>query len=125
MAENGRIRAPAGLSTRARRLFREIVDGWALDADQVAVLEAGCRALTRLEAAEAVVAEDGLTVDGSKGQPRPHPLLSTIDVERRAFVQALKQLDLARHQPAKPQPRDGRGMWSSGHVIPLYPSKEA
>jgi phage terminase small subunit len=105
-----RPRTPSGLSPRARRLWREVTGGWELDADQLAVLEAGCRALTRMRAAEAQVADEGLTSPGSKGQPRPHPLLAVVDTERRAFLAALKQLDLERDDE-RAQPRNFRGQF--------------
>jgi phage terminase small subunit len=113
--ENRPIRTPAGLHTRARRLFREVVDGWELDPDRLVLLEAAARALTRLLDAEAQVAADGLTVVGSRGQPRPNPLLATIDTERRAVAVLLKQLDLARDEDEEPA-RDWRGKFAKGDL---------
>lgn len=87
-------RAPTGLSTRARRLWRDVVKTYVLDGDGLALLEVACRSMTRLEEAEQTVAEEGLTADGSKGQPVAHPLLAVIDRERTGFLRAMRQLDL-------------------------------
>jgi P27 family predicted phage terminase small subunit len=102
------VRAPAGLSTRARRLWREVASGWDLDPDERVVLEEACRALTRVEQLEERVTADGPVTAGSKGQPREHPLLPAIDRERRAVLVALKQLGLDR-EVEQVQGRDSRG----------------
>jgi hypothetical protein len=109
-----------------------VVTEWALDVDQLAVLEAGLRAADRMAEAEATVKSEGLTVAGSKGQPRPHPLLATIDVERRAFLAALKALDLERDDPARARDWKGRyakgdlrGRESKGHTDNVRPMRGA
>jgi hypothetical protein len=51
------------------------------------VTEAG-RLLDRVDAIAAAVEADGLTISGSRGQPRPHPLLA----EQRQTALALGRL---------------------------------
>lgn len=113
-------RAPAGLSRRARRLWRDVVEGWELDTDSLAVLESACRAWTRMEAAEDAVERDGLTVAGSRGQPVQHPLLPVVDRERAAALAALKQLGLeTAEESAGPPPRDTQGRYRPRNVVDL------
>ncbi len=48
----------------------------------------------RLAEVRAVLAAEGLTVGGSKGQSRPHPLLVAESVLRREVAQGLRRLRL-------------------------------
>jgi len=56
------------------------------------------RARDRLAQVQAVLAADGPTVSGSKGQVRPHPLLVTESVLRREIAQGLDRLHLSPGQ---------------------------
>jgi phage terminase small subunit len=87
-------RAPAGLSKQAQRLWRDTLATYVVEADRLVTLELACRALTRLEAAEAVLDSDGLTTTGSKGQVVPHPMLAAVDRERSAYVRLVRLLGL-------------------------------
>jgi hypothetical protein len=53
------------------------------------------RAADRLAEIRAVLAAEGLTVKGSKGQSRPHPLLIAESVLRREVAQGMKSLRLS------------------------------
>ena len=52
------------------------------------------RGRDRLAQVRAVLENEGLTVQGSKGQTRPHPLLVSESVLRREVVAAFKRLRL-------------------------------
>ena len=90
---------PAHLSEEARALWK----GLSRDALEVAggaevdflLLENLLLIWDRLAAATAAIAEEGLTVTGSKGQMRPHPLLSFEAGLRREFASGLDQLGLS------------------------------
>src|SRR5436190_21581081 len=68
---------PKGLSAPGKALWRAILgdleDGWELDRRELHFLERACRAEDQLGALEAVVAKDGSTVSGSRGQTVVHP----------------------------------------------------
>jgi hypothetical protein len=58
------------------------------------LLEQVVRALDLIEEMEARVAEDGLTVRGSAGQPRANPLLAEIRQQQTALARLLGALEL-------------------------------
>jgi len=90
--------APADLSPESAELWpgmardvKATMGGAAID---FVVLHDLLRARDRLAEVRAVLAAEGLTVAGSKGQSRPHPLLVTESVLRREVGQGLKALRL-------------------------------
>jgi hypothetical protein len=64
-------RAPSGLGSKARRLWREVVDTFELMPNELPLLTEVVRCVERLEQLEDVVQEEG--VMGADG--RPHPAL--------------------------------------------------
>ena len=91
--------APRDLSATARAL-------WPGLASDVAQLNAGAavdflllaellRTQDRLDEIRAVLRNEGLTIPGSKGQTRPHPLLVTEAVYVRAVAAAYARLRLS------------------------------
>lgn len=84
--------APADLSASTRALWAGLVKEFKLvhgvkapgESDVIRLGEV-LRAVDRLEAVGARLGQDGLTVLGSRGQERPHPLLNT-ERELRAEV---------------------------------------
>jgi P27 family predicted phage terminase small subunit len=90
--------APADLSAQSRAAWlglaadvEQTLGGAAVDFDALAD---HLRAKDRLVQVRAVLAVEGLTVSGSKGQTRPHPLLVTESVLRREVAQGLTRLSL-------------------------------
>ena len=69
-------RAPSGLGQAGRALWREVNREFGLAAHESAILVQVCRIVDRLDAIEAELAGAELTVPGSTGQPRAHPLLA-------------------------------------------------
>ena len=63
-------RAPSGLGSSARRLWREVVNTFELMPHELAVLREVVRVVDRLEQLERSIAEDGAVVDG-----KPHAAL--------------------------------------------------
>jgi phage terminase small subunit len=78
--------APSDLSTRGKRLWRDVHRDWVLDASADQLLLIALRAFDRADAARALLRRDGLMVAGTRG-PRPHPAVS---IERSATETALK-----------------------------------
>lgn len=91
--------APSDLSEERAGLFRRLAgDLVALEegaeVDFVLLAEA-CRRLDRLDAVRRVLAEDGVTVTGSKGQVRPHGLLAVEAGLSRDVLAAFDKLKLS------------------------------
>jgi hypothetical protein len=57
------------------------------------------RAADRLDEVARILSEEGLTVNGSKGQKRPHPLLALEQSLRREESQGFDQLQLSPKAP--------------------------
>jgi hypothetical protein len=88
-------RAPSGLGKAGRALWREVMAEFGLAPHESAILVQVCRCLDRLDAIEGELAGAPLTVEGSQGQPRPHPLLS----EQRMQARLLESLSRALSIP--------------------------
>jgi hypothetical protein len=88
-------RAPSGLGKAGRALWREINAEFGLAAHESAILVQCCRVLDRLDAIEAELSGVALTVTGSTGQPKAHPLLA----EWRAQARVLESLSRALSIP--------------------------
>ena len=81
-----RRRAPAGLGADGRRLWRDVVASYDLNASELIALEASCRSLDEVRRLEAALAEAPATVEGSRGQTRTHPLFAEVRAHRDAFL---------------------------------------
>jgi phage terminase small subunit len=86
--------APADLSERGAAVWRETVEGLEFRADEVALLHEFCRTLDEVDALREAIREGGLTVAGSKGQPRPNPLLASLHASRALLIRLAQQLAL-------------------------------
>jgi hypothetical protein len=77
-------RAPSGLAARGKALWRRINETYELDALEAELLSELCRCLDRCDQITAELDQCGsLTVVGSAGQLRAHPLLGTLVVEQQ------------------------------------------
>jgi hypothetical protein len=88
-------RAPSGLGRAGRALWRDINAGFGLAPHERAILVQCCRCVDRLDAIEAELSGAPLTVAGSTGQPKAHPLLA----EWRAQARVLESLSRALSIP--------------------------
>lgn len=87
-------RAPAGLGHRGRRLWREVTDSYELSISELEVLTLAARCLDRIQGIEDVLKDEPATVEGSKGQPRAHPLCAELRSEVILAAKLLAQLSL-------------------------------
>lgn len=88
-------RAPAGLADPGRRFWRAIVTAYDLRLDELRLLDQACHCLDELAAIDDALRGEPMTVRGSNGQPRPHPLLAEARAHRALFASLCRQLALA------------------------------
>lgn len=86
---------PRGLSAAGKHLWSATVAEYEFEgAADLALLAELCQAFDGARACRARIARDGLMVDGSAGQPRPHPLLAIEDAYRRSMLACVRALRL-------------------------------
>lgn len=91
-------RRPTGLQPAGRALWKrvtgDVAANWQLDAKDLAALESACRATDRAGQLEHQVEDDGVMVDGSKGQPIVHPAIAEARLQRQLAAQLLARIEL-------------------------------
>ncbi|HET8597725.1 MAG TPA: P27 family phage terminase small subunit [Castellaniella sp.] len=88
-------KAPSTLGQSGKKLWRDLqVEYDITDAASLAILQSLCETVDRLAECRKTIKADGLTVPGSGGQPRPHPLLQTEAEARRALLAHSRALRL-------------------------------
>jgi pyruvate/2-oxoglutarate dehydrogenase complex dihydrolipoamide acyltransferase (E2) component len=80
---------PEGLGDAGRALWRGVYLDVDLRADEEAILLEACRTKDEIERFQEKLAAASLTVPGSKGQVRPHPLIAEVRSHRLALKQLL------------------------------------
>lgn len=85
---------PAGLGTAGARFWRAVTTENDLRPDEVVLLEAACRTIDTVAQLDEAMRDEPLTVRGSAGQLREHPLLSEARQQRLALSRLLRQLAL-------------------------------
>jgi hypothetical protein len=91
----GARRAPSSLGQAGKRLWREVNADFGLAPHEAAILVQCCRVVDRLDVIEAQLVGVPLTVAGSTGQPKAHPLLA----EWRMHARVLESLSRALSIP--------------------------
>jgi hypothetical protein len=87
-------RKPAGLSPKSGRFFSEVTRDFDLRPDEIVILTEACRVMDVVDQLAAALRGQPLTVTGSAGQLREHPLLSESRQQRLALSRLVRQLDL-------------------------------
>jgi hypothetical protein len=101
--------APVGLERRGRAFWDHTTARYTLSEAERQMLAEVCRSLDTVEALEAALVAHGVTVEGSKGQPRLHPAVAEIRQQRLALGRLLAQLDLPdEHGEAIASPSQAR-----------------
>ena len=85
-------KAPDGLSTRARRLWRDVLAEYELSAAELEVLRSALVALDRADQAAAVVDAEGVVVVDRYGSPKAHPATDIEARNRTIFARLVAQL---------------------------------
>ena len=89
------LRAPAppkDLQVEGRKLWRDVVAEFEPNAAELALLYQLCLTVDELAEMKAEMAEMGVVVAGSRGQPRVNPVLSAIAAHRRLVDQLVVAL---------------------------------
>lgn len=108
-------RAPADLGGAGRTVWRRLVSAYAFEEHELAVLETACRQADDVAALEVLIANDGLTVAGSAGQPRLNPAVAEARQGRIAFAKLLGALALPA-EDGKPQTHASRTAQKAANV---------
>lgn len=113
MPEDART-PPDGLSDAATELWEWVTGTFMLDEHEAALLREACRTVTTLDELAVVIAEDGATTAGSRGQTVAHPALTEARQQRLALARLLAALRLPEgEQEGRPQRRGGaRGFYA-------------
>ena len=110
--------APAHLGDHGRELWSEIVEKYDLRPDELRMLADACASSDMLMAFEAAWSEQGcpLTTKGSMGQLVEHPLIGSIDKQRKArqsFLARLKLPDEAGGEKPNQQRSAAQSRWAA------------
>src|SRR5690606_17278829 len=85
---------PAHLSEAAARLWTATVEGWELEAPDLAILQGALESWDAYQTCRAEVERDGPTFRTETGQIRAHPAAKLALDNLAAFRQAMRQLGL-------------------------------
>ncbi|MGH3631470.1 MAG: hypothetical protein ACRDRL_29025 [Sciscionella sp.] len=112
--------APASLGEPGRALWSEITSTYGLRADELAALEDACAASDMLADFMAAWVEAGkpLISKGSMGQEVEHPLIGSIDKQRKtrnAFLAKLKLPDAPDGVKPNQQRDAANSRWAQAH----------
>lgn len=115
------LRAPSGLASKGRKLWREVTDAHDLAAPELVLLEEACRIADRLDRLDAILADDDAAWLRTRLSDDGMQITVTVDgamSEARQQANVLKQLIAALRLPdeatgKRPQQRGGaRGAYS-------------
>jgi hypothetical protein len=98
--------APAGLSARAKKLWRDVLTVYELSAAEVELLRNALLALDTADAAATIVKREGVTVRDRYGSPKAHPATDVEARNRALFGRFVAQLGV-KLAPGVAPPRRG------------------
>jgi hypothetical protein len=116
------MRVPKGLGVEGKRLWKAITSEFECEEQELIALEQCCRALDlAARLAAELDAEKSLTVTGSRGQTRPHPLIASTQSAWLTFGRLYASLRLPESTNANvrlPQVRgSNRGFYGPRGVV--------
>jgi hypothetical protein len=94
MVTVGTPRAPDGLGQAGRRFWRAVTGAYELSPGETESLRQAARVVDLLERIDAQLVAEDLTVVGSMGQQRSHPLLASAAEQRRVLEGLLNAMAL-------------------------------
>ena len=100
-----RPRAPEGLDQAGRAFWRSVTAAYELSPAELAMLSRACRSVDALAAVDAEIAQQGLSVRGSRGQVIPNRMLKlrcemerVLDVQLRSLALPMPDEDAGRRR---------------------------
>ncbi|WP_224982718.1 phage terminase small subunit P27 family [Geomonas agri] len=88
-------KVPKHLSKEAKAQWKRLLDEYGIEDEAgLLILQTGLEAFDRMRQAQAVIAEEGLTVKDRFDQAKAHPLTTVERDARAAMLAALKALNL-------------------------------
>jgi P27 family predicted phage terminase small subunit len=112
-------RPPAGLDKHGKSLWRKVTGEWGLRPDELELLYAACRTRDEIARMEDALGKSSVTVRGSQGQVRPHPLIGEVRAHRLAFRQLLGQLGIDEAESDDAAADDARSRSTAGRKLAL------
>ncbi|NYE19460.1 P27 family phage terminase small subunit [Microbacterium immunditiarum] len=109
MTEGKAPTPPRGLGKRGRAFWRQLHADYEFEVAQTEVLIEACRTLDRLEALDAVIADEGVTSEGSMGQRIVHPAVQ----EARQLQITLTRLVAALELPPSDEDVRAHERWKT------------
>jgi hypothetical protein len=111
---NAAPQVPAGLADDGAALWRDVLadldtQGLELRPDRQRILYAACRTLDEITRLEIALDAASVTVPGSKGQVRGHPLIRELRDHRLAYQRLLDALELTDEHVAGSRGRSDAG----------------
>jgi hypothetical protein len=94
MVTVGTPRAPDGLGSAGRRFWRAVTGAYELSPSETESLRQAARVVDLLERIDAQLVAEDLTVVGSMGQQKSHPLLASAVEQRRVLEGLLNAMGL-------------------------------
>lgn len=85
--------SPKALGPAGRSLWKRAVDDYELGVGELELLEAACATWDRIKAAEQLIAEEGLVIDGARGR-QAHPAVGIARDSSRLLAALVKHLKL-------------------------------
>jgi hypothetical protein len=96
------------LDAAGRRLWREVLAGYVLAPHEVALLVELCRVADRLDRLAVALSVEPLTVPGSMGQPKIHPLYAEARAQAATLAHLAKAMRIPIVEEAEPRTPDVR-----------------
>jgi hypothetical protein len=101
-------KAPSGLKTSGRALWRAVLTDFVLDEHETTILREACRTADLLDGLEALLSEEGLTSETSQGR-RIHPAAAELRAQRVTFARLLTALRIPTGEETEEGRTQGRG----------------
>lgn len=103
----------ADLGASGLRLWSDLTGSFDFDSQDAAILTEACRVKDRLDALDAVVRAEGVTVVSPQG-PKAHPALVESRQQQVVLTRLVASLRLPDEEDVRPQHRGGgRGVYSA------------
>lgn len=106
----GKRVAPRGLGDQGKRLWRAVVEEYALSESDAAQLEQCCRVRDRIDQLQQLVVSDGPMIPSSQGQ-RLHPAIVEVRQQQLALARLLATLGVDDEEDDLPPARPVRGVY--------------